>query len=67
MNDKLNSHQPSPEETQILNHLLAMQPHCNTDLYPRVLAAFLAQDQGFLKFFRDPDNAGPDFEFEYGA
>ena len=41
MNDKLNSHQHSPEETQILNHFLAMQPHCNADLYPRVLAAFL--------------------------
>ena len=55
VNDKLTSHQPSQEETQILNHLLAMQPHCNADLYRRVLAAFLAQDQGFQKFFRDPE------------
>ena len=54
MNDKLTSHQPSPEEAEILHHLLAMQSHCNADIYPRVFAAFLAQDQGF-----------PDFEFEY--
>ena len=65
MSDKLNHHQPSSEESRILSHLLAMQPHCHTDLFPRVIAALLAQDQGFLHFFRDPDNDGPVFEFVY--
>ena len=65
MCDKLQHHKPSDEESQILKHLLAMQPHCHSDLFPRVLAALFAQDQGFLHFFRDPDNDGPDFEFEY--
>ena len=62
---RLQQHTPSDEETRILNHLLAIQPHCHSDLFPKVLAAFLAQDSGFLHFFRDPDNAGPEFEFEY--
>ena len=34
MADKLVNREPTPEETQILNHLFALQPHCNTDLYP---------------------------------
>ena len=57
--------EPSQEETQIFNHLLALQSHCNVDLYPRALAACLASDPEFLAFFRDPDNRAPDFEFEY--
>ena len=56
MVDKLNNRGPSQEETQILNHLLALQPHCNADFYPRALAACLARNQEFLEFFRDPDN-----------
>ena len=57
MADKLDNRQPSPEETQIFNHPLALQPHCNADLYPRALAAFLARDLEFLAFFpvRIPD------------
>ena len=65
MADQLDNRQPSQEETQIFNHLLALQPHCNADLYPRALAACLARDPEFLAFFRDPDNRAPDFEFEY--
>ena len=65
MVDKLENRQPSQEEQQIFNHLLALQPHCNTDLYPRALAACLARDPEFLAFFRDPDNRAPDFKFEY--
>ena len=65
MVDQLDNQQPSQEETQIFNHLLALQPHCNDDLYPRALAACLARDPEFLAFFRDPDNRAPDFEFEY--
>ena len=65
MADKLDNRQPSPEETQIFNHPLALQPHCNADLYPRALAACLARDPEFLAFFRDPDNRTPDFDFEY--
>ena len=62
---KLNERQPSPEEQRILNHLLALQPHCYADLYPRALAACLARDPEFLAFFNDPDNTAPDFEFEF--
>ena len=65
MADKLDNCEPSHEETQILNHLLALQPHCNVDRYTRALSAFLARDPEFLAFFRDPDNRAPDFEFEY--
>ena len=62
---KLDNRQPSQEEKQIINHFLALQPHCNVDLYPRVLASCLARDPEFHAFFRDPDNRAPDFEFEY--
>ena len=65
MADKLKNRQPSQEEQQIFNHLLALQPHWNTDQYPRALAGCLARDPEFLAFFRDPDNRAPDFEFEY--
>ena len=41
MVDKLNNRVLKPEETQILNHLLALQPHCNVELYPRALACSL--------------------------
>ena len=53
---KLDNRQKSQEETQIFIHLLALQPHCNADLYPRAIAACLARDTEFLAFFRDPDN-----------
>ena len=65
MVDKLDNREPSQEETRIFNHLLALQTHCNVDLYPRALAACLARDPEFIAFFRDPDNRAPDFEFEY--
>ena len=65
MVDKLDNRQPSQEETQIFNHILALQPHCNADLYPCAIADCLAHDLEFLAFFRDPDNQAPDFEFEY--
>ena len=58
---------PSQEEKQMFNHLLALQPRCNVDLYPFALAACLAQDPQFLAFYRDPDNRAPDFQFEYGT
>ena len=51
MVDKLDNRRPSQEETQIFNHLLALQPHCNVDLYPRALAACLAGDQELMGFF----------------
>ena len=57
---------PSLEETQILNHLLVLQPHCNVDLYPRALDACLAGHREFLKLFRDPaDYRAPDFEIKF--
>ena len=62
---KLDTLKPSPEETQILNHLFALQPHCIVDLYPRALAACLAWDQEFFEFFKDPANRALDFEFEF--
>ena len=62
MADKLDNRQTSQEELQIFNHLLALQPHCNADLYPRALAACLTRDPEFLAFFRDPDNRAPHFE-----
>ena len=62
MADKLENRQPLQEETQIFNHLLALQPHCNADLYPRALAACLALDPEFLAFFHDPDNRALDFQ-----
>ena len=65
MADKLDNRQPSQEETQIFNHLLALQPHCNADLYPLAIAACLVRDPEIFAFFRDPDNRAPDFEFEY--
>ena len=65
MVDKLENRQPSQEEKLIFNNLLALQPLCNTDTYPRALAAGLSRDPEFLAFFRDPDNRAPDFEFEY--
>ena len=37
MVNKLNTRKPSPEETEILNPLLALQPHCNVDLYSHAL------------------------------
>ena len=45
-------------------NLLALQPHCNTDLYPRAFAACLARDNESVEFFRHPDILAPDFEFE---
>ena len=65
MADKLDNRQPSQEETQIFNHLLALQPHCNADLYLRALSDCLARDPEFLAFIRDPDNRSANFEFEY--
>ena len=65
MADKLENCQPSQQELQIFNHLLALQPHCNTDLYHRALVACLARDPVFLALCRDPENRAPDFEFEY--
>ena len=62
MVDKLANREPTPEETQIL---VAVQPHCNVDLYPWALAACLAGEKDFLKFFRDPDNRATDFELEF--
>ena len=52
----LDNREPSQEETQIFNHFLALQPHCNLDFYPRALAAGLARDLDSLAFFRDPEN-----------
>ena len=63
--DKLDNREPSQEEKQILNQLLALQPHCNVNRYSLALAACLARDQKFLAFFRDPDNRVPDFDLEY--
>ena len=65
MADKLDNRETSQEETQIFNHLLALQPHCYVDQYPRALAACLARDPDFLAFFLDSDNRAPDFEIEY--
>ena len=65
MVDKLTNRGLTPEETQILTYLLALQPHCNIDLYPRALATCLARDKEFLEFHRDPDNRAPDFKFEF--
>ena len=65
MVDKLTNREPTPEETQILNYLLALQRHCNIDLYPRALATCLARDKEFLEFHRDPDNRAPYFKFEF--
>ena len=42
-----------------------MQPNYNIDLYPGSLAASLARDPDFHKFFQDPQNQAPDFEFEH--
>ena len=49
--DKLDSREPSAEETQMLNQFLALQPHCNVDL-SRALAACLSRDQEFIDFFQ---------------
>ena len=65
MTDKLDDREPSAEEKQTLKHLLALQPHCNVDLFPHALATCLARNQEYLEFFRDADNRAPDFEFEY--
>ena len=63
--DKLADRAPLQEQNHILNELLAMQPHCNINLYSRTLATFLARYAGFLKFFQKPKNQAPDFEFEH--
>ena len=69
--DKLDNREPSAEETQILNHLHALQLHCvapprvATDLFPRALAACLTQDKEFLEIFRDPYNRAPDFDLKF--
>ena len=63
--DKLDNRDSSQDEQQIFNYLLALQPHCNVDLYPRALAACPARDPEFLAFFCDPDNRAPDFQIEY--
>ena len=34
MTSKLDNREPSAEETHILNHLLALQPQCNVNLFP---------------------------------
>ena len=49
--DKLDNREPSKEETQIFNHLFALQPPCNVDLYSRAPAACLAREPEFLEFF----------------
>ena len=63
--DKLYFREPSAEETQILNQFLALQPHCNVNLFPRALAPCLPRDKEFLEFFRDPENLASDCEFEF--
>ena len=50
--EKLANHTPWTEE-EIYSHLLAMQPHCNVDLYLRALAAYLTPGSEFREFFRD--------------
>ena len=65
MADKLDNRELSQEETQTFNYLLALQPHCNIDLYPRALAACLMRYSEFLAFFHDPENRAPNLEFEY--
>ena len=62
--DKLDKRESSAEETQILNHILVFQPHCNVDLFPCAVAACLAHDQEVLVFSRDPDNWARDFELD---
>ena len=63
MLDKLANREPTPEGTQIFNHLLALQPNCISKLYPRALATCLAREKEFLDFFRDAENWAPDIEF----
>ena len=67
MVDKLADREPTPVETQILNQLLSLQPHCNVNLYLRALADCLARDKEFLEFYSDPENWAPDIEFEFGT
>ena len=67
MTSQLDNRETSAEETQILIHLLGLQPHCNIDRFPRAFAACLARDQEFLAFFWDSDNRALDFEFDYRA
>ena len=50
MADKRDNGQPSQEETQIFNRLLALQPPSNVDIYPRALAACLERGPKFLIF-----------------
>ena len=61
--DKLENRDPTPEGS--IKLLKAMQPNCNTDLYPRALAACLSRDKEFVEFFRYLDNRAPDFEIEF--
>ena len=63
--DKTANRELELEETQILNHLLEMQPHCNPDLYPRPPAACLARETEFSEFFRGPENLAQNVEFEF--
>ena len=63
MLDKLANREPTPEGTQIFNHLLALQSNCNSKLYPRALAACLAREKEFLEIFRDTENWASDIEF----
>ena len=65
MTNKLDNREPSAQEKQSLNHLLALQPHSNADRFACALASCNARDQEFLEFFRNPDNWAPDFEFVY--
>ena len=65
MVDKLANGETKPEDTQILNQHVALQPHCNVELYPRALAACLARDKEFHELFRDSDNRVADFKFEF--
>ena len=63
--DNLASREASQKEEEILDHFLAMQLHCNADLYAQALAACLARCNNFRELFPDPDNQAPDFELEH--
>ena len=61
MADKLDNRDPSTEETQVLKHLLALQPHCNVDFFHRALAAGLARDKKVPRIFQGSWQSGPWF------
>ena len=66
MTDNLDNREPSAEDTEMLNHLFALQSHCNVDLFPRDLAACLTGDQDFWEFFGDPDNRALTLKLKIG-